>query len=131
MRLLLDTSVVLWCLSGSPRLGPKARRVIAAADSEVWVSAASAWEIAIKAAAGRPVYRQSPEKWLPAQLERSRFQPLMITMEHALAVATLPLHHGDPFDRMIIAQGLLERLKVVTADDKFDAYGTDLIDATA
>lgn len=131
MRLLLDTSVVLWCLSGSPRLGRKARRAIASADSEVWVSAASAWEIAIKAAAGRPLYRESPEKWLLAELERNRFRPLSITAEHALAVTTLPQHHSDPFDRMIIAQSRIEGLKLVSADTNFEAYDVDLIDATA
>jgi len=131
VRLLLDTSVFLWCLSNSPRLGRKARRAIAAPDSEVWVSAASAWEIAIKAAAGRPVYARSPEQWLMVELEHNRFRPLPISVEHALAVATLPPRHGDPFDRLIIAQGRVEGLTIVTADENFEAYEVKLIDATA
>lgn len=131
MRLLLDTSVFLWCLVDSPRLGGKARRAIAAPDSEVWVSAASAWEIAIKAAAGRPVYARSPEKWLMPELERNRFRALPISVGQALAVATLPPHHGDPFDRLIIAQGQVEGLTIVTADESFEAYEVKLIDATA
>ena len=130
MRLLLDTSVLIWWLAESPRLGRKTLSAIRAADSEVWISAASAWEIAVKARTGRPLYKQSPEKWLGPELERNRFRPLSISFQHALEVASLPLHHGDPFDRLLIAQARIESMITVTADEKFESYGIPLINAT-
>jgi PIN domain nuclease of toxin-antitoxin system len=130
VNLLLDTSVLIWWLTESPRLGREAISAIGAADSEIWISAASAWEIAVKARAGRPLYKQSPEKWFGPELERNRFRPLAITVQHALEVASLPLHHGDPFDRLLIAQARIESMVMVTADEKFESYGIPLIDAT-
>ena len=112
MRLLLDTHVFLWALAGSPLLTDSARRIIEAAD-EVYVSAVSIWEIAIKAWLGR-IDADAGE--LAAAIEPSGFLELPIRVEHAVGVAALELHHSDPFDRLLIAQALAEPLKLLTAD---------------
>jgi PIN domain nuclease of toxin-antitoxin system len=130
MRLLLDTHTVLWWLEGSARLGKTARIAIGRDDALVWISAASAWEIAIKIALGRLSMREPPEECLPREFERSGFQPLAITVDHALAVRALPNHHPDPFDRLLIAQANLEALTIVTADAAFQKYRVSTLDAT-
>lgn len=131
MRLLLDTHALLWVAQGSRRLGRRAAALIASPESEIWVSAVSAWEIASKAAIGRLRLRQPTDKWLPAEMAANDYRALAITIQHALAAALLPRHHQDPFDRMLIAQAQVEDLRVVTADQNFEAYDVKLIDATA
>lgn len=130
MTLLLDTHAFLWWLAGSRKLGRRARRAIESGDA-VWLSAASAWEIAIKAALGRLELAEGPEAALPRELARSGFQPLGISVAHALAAGALPPHHADPFDRMLVAQADAEGLTLVTADDIFDRYGVPTLDAGA
>jgi PIN domain nuclease of toxin-antitoxin system len=117
VRLLLDTHVFLWWRERSPRLEEEALRAIAGADV-VLVSAASAWEIAIKSALGK---LRLPGPLEPA-VEESGFSRLPIEFRHAAAVEALPPHHGDPFDRMLIAQALVEGLTLVTHDRHFDPY---------
>ena len=129
MRLLLDTQALLWWMADSPRLGPKARELIADAASDVWVSVASAWEIAIKVGLGRLDLSEPAHECFPRELERGGFEILPIGLEHALSVDSLPYHHRDPFDRMLIAQARMEGLRIVTADRLFAAYSVDLIDA--
>jgi PIN domain nuclease of toxin-antitoxin system len=129
MRLLLDTSVLLWWLEGSVKLGSTAHDAIEDPRSTVWVSAVTAWEIVIKTALGRLTMREPLDLALPRALERSRFQGLSITMDHALAVRSLPHHHRDPFDRMLVAQARSERLTVVTSDSIFERYGIATLDA--
>ena len=124
MSLLLDTHVLLWWLADEP-LSDDARAAISDGRTAVRVSAASAWEIAIKKALGK---LQAPDD-LPEQLERHRFQPLPITVQHGLAVADLPLLHGDPFDRMLAAQARLESLTLVTRDERLAAYGVPTLAA--
>ncbi|MDQ3244224.1 MAG: type II toxin-antitoxin system VapC family toxin [Gemmatimonadota bacterium] len=121
-RLLLDTHVVLWWRANDARLGVSAREAIEAA-SLVYVSAASAWEIAIKSALGRV---KLPRPFSEG-VEESGFIELPIGFDHAYAVELLPPHHGDPFDRMLIAQSKVERLVIVTHDRSFEAYGTAII----
>jgi PIN domain nuclease of toxin-antitoxin system len=128
MTLLLDTHTFLWWLEGSRKLGRRARATIGA-ESAVWVSAATAWEIAIKMALGRLALRESPETCLPREILRSGFQTLAISVAHALAVRTLPMHHADPFDRMLVAQAEAERMTLVTADTIFERYGVLTLDA--
>lgn len=130
MRLLLDTHVLLWASQGSRRLGRKAATLVVRPESEIWVSAATVWEIANKAALARLRLHQPAEKWLPAEMKANDYRPLAITIDHALAAATLPRHHEDPFDRMLIAQAQLEDLKVLTADQNFEAYDVGVIDAS-
>lgn len=121
-RLLLDTRVFLWWRADSPLLGRDARAAIARADL-VFVSVASAWEAAIKMALGKLRLPESFEAGVLA----SRFERLPIAFAHAEAVASLPQHHSDPFDRMLVVQCLSEGLTLVTNDRRLAAYDVDII----
>lgn len=129
MNLLLDTHVLLWAMAGDERMRPAARRAIEDTANTVYVSAASAWEIAIKAGLGRVRIPPNVAKWLPGELERSQFLPLPVTIPHALGVERLPRHHDDPFDRVLIAQAKAEGLTLVTHDRKLRRYGVRLLEA--
>ena len=118
MNLLLDTNVLLWWLSDSPRLSGDARGMIAA-SLVVYVSAATTWEIEIKRALGK---LKAPVD-LEEALSASHFVPLAITVLHSIAAAKLPRHHDDPFDRMLIAQANVESLTLVTSDRRLENYG--------
>ncbi|OMH28182.1 twitching motility protein PilT [Tersicoccus phoenicis] len=124
MRLLLDTHVVLWQLSGERELSEPARDAIAAAD-DLLVSVASFAEVGIKASVGKV---EVPHD-LQARIVDSGVRTLGLSPTHGLAVADLPVHHRDPFDRLIIAQAVVERLTVVTADPRFAAYAVELLAA--
>ena len=123
MNLLLDTHVLIWWDEGR-RLAGAARRAIEAADT-VYVSAASAWEVAIKIALGR----LRPARTVEQAAEESGFLELPITSRHAERVAGLPAHHRDPFDRLLIAQAEIEALTLVTRDPVFDRYAVERIEA--
>ena len=129
MNLLLDTHALLWWLDDDPRLGSDAAARIANPRNLVWISAATAWEIAVKAGLGRLDLGEAPEECLPREIERAGFRPLAVTIDHALAVRTLARHHADPFDRLLIAQALCEGLQVVTADAAFAAYDVPVVPA--
>ncbi|GAB4525777.1 MAG: type II toxin-antitoxin system VapC family toxin [Pleurocapsa sp.] len=118
MQLLLDTHALIWWLSNDSTLSLEARNAIANPDNIVFVSAASAWEIAIKKSLGK---LQVPDD-LKIQIEEKKFTPLAININHALIVEKLPLHHQDPFDRILIAQAMSENLIIITRDRKFEAY---------
>jgi PIN domain nuclease of toxin-antitoxin system len=122
MRLLLDTHIFLWAVAGSKQLKPPARRTIEAAD-EVYVSAASIWEVAIKARLGK--VDADPEQ-LAAMIEMSGFVELPVRAAHAAVVARLARHHDDPFDRILVAQSIAEPLRLLTADAMLARYG-DLV----
>lgn len=124
MRLLLDTHVVLWQLSGERGLSEAACEAIAAAD-DLLFSVVSFAEVGIKASVGK---LEVPDTLL-ASITDSGLRILGLSAAHGLAVAKLPAHHRDPFDRLIIAQATTERLTVVTADPRFHAYGIDLLQA--
>lgn len=119
MRLLLDTHVFLWTVSDNRRLKPAARDYLSQADV-VYVSAASIWEIAIKSRLGKI---DADPAALANAIQESGLQELPITAKHAAAVATLPPHHTDPFDRLLLAQAFMEPLRLVTADKTLSAYG--------
>ncbi len=123
MRLLLDTHVLIWWDSGA-RLSPAAMRAIKSAN-EVFVSSASAWEVAIKSALGKI----SGERTVSAAAHDSAFTELPVSFSHAETAGKLPAHHRDPFDRLLIAQAIEERLTIVTRDPQFAVYGVDLIPA--
>jgi PIN domain nuclease of toxin-antitoxin system len=123
VKTLLDTHILLWWLADDPSLPPLAKDAIANPDVDVIVSAASAWEIAIKRAAGR---LEAPDDLLGA-LEANDFDSLSITVAHALAAGGLPEHHSDPFDRMLIAQARTEGLTLITVDRRFPEYDVDLL----
>jgi PIN domain nuclease of toxin-antitoxin system len=123
VKLLLDTHILLWWLANDPVLPAGAADAIAAADNTVVVSAASAWEIAIKKAAGR---LEAPDD-LEDALNANEFDTLPITVSHAIAAGMLPPHHSDPFDRMLIAQAQNEQLVLVSVDRRFRAYAVELL----
>src|SRR5579884_1836059 len=120
MRLLLDTNVLLWSLDELERLPTQVRTALVDPGNEVFVSAVVAWEIAIKVAIGKLPARADVGAWLPEHLVLTNFVPMPITMEHAVAVEHLPLHHRDPFDRLLIAQATVESLTIVTNDRQFE-----------
>lgn len=122
MRLLLDTHALLWWLDGDKRLSARGRRLIASKTSEVFVSAASAWEIAIKAAAGKLPGALDVAADISGCLESQGFRPLEITVAHAQRAGGLPPLHRDPFDRMLVAQGIVEGLPLLSNEAVFDAY---------
>jgi PIN domain nuclease of toxin-antitoxin system len=121
-QLLLDTHAFIWWRENSPRLGADARGRIASA-SLVFVSVASAWEAAIKIALGRLKLPESFEAGVTA----SRFDKLPIAFRHTEVGATLPHHHNDPFDRMLVAQAICERLTLVTHDRRLAPYALDVL----
>ncbi|HEY6280059.1 MAG TPA: type II toxin-antitoxin system VapC family toxin [Streptosporangiaceae bacterium] len=124
MRLLLDTHTLLWWLADEG-LSTQAREAIADPANLAAVSAASAWEISIKKALGKLA---APDD-LEDQLEAGGFEPLPISIAHAVAAGRLPRHHDDPFDRMLIAQALAEGLTIVTRGKRFGDYGVALLPA--
>ena len=119
MRLLLDTHVFLWAVTANRRLKPSTRELLSRADA-VYVSAASIWEIAIKAQLGKI---EADATFLVDAIDNSGFQELPVSAHHAAAAAKLPPHHNDPFDRLLLAQAFLEPLRLVTADSVLAAYG--------
>jgi PIN domain nuclease of toxin-antitoxin system len=123
VRLLLDTHAFLWWVAASKELSRKARTAIASARSQCFVSVASGWEIAIKASLGKLRIDGALDRFLPEQLAANGFQALPIDLRHAARVATLPFHHRDPFDRLLVAQALEGELAMVTADPVFTRYG--------
>jgi PIN domain nuclease of toxin-antitoxin system len=123
VQLLLDTHALIWWLTNNPTLAAQAKNAIADPDNLVFVSAASAWEIAIKKSLGK---LQAPDD-LVAQIKAKNFIPLAISIEHAVMVEQLPMHHQDPFDRILIAQGMYEKLVIITRDRKFNFYRVNTI----
>jgi len=124
VRLLLDTHVVLWQLSGARELSTAAQEAIAEAD-DLLFSVVSFAEIGVKASVGKLVVPDDLLERVAATGVRS----LGLAAEHGLSVAALPAHHRDPFDRLLIAQAVVESLTVVTADSRFRDYGVDLVEA--
>ncbi len=121
-RLLLDTHAFLWWISDDPRLSRPAREAIADGRNAVFLSAASAWEMAIKSGLGRLRLPEDLEAFLAEQLRANGFKPLPVTLSHALAVRQLPDHHKDPFDRMLVAQAIREDLTLVSGDAEIARY---------
>jgi len=119
VRLLLDTHVFLWWLDDPELLSSAASKAISDGKNTVYVSAAVVWEIAIKKALGK---LEAPDD-IESAMERSRFVPLPVTIQHALAVLGLPDHHRDPFDRLLIAQAGREGFKLVSRDPYVLRYG--------
>lgn len=124
--ILLDTHIVLWALQDPARLG-RARNIIAAADRTRYLSAACVWEVAIKSRLGRLDLQMSVNHWVGRAADDLAAERLPITDEHAAAVADLPDHHRDPFDRMLVAQARVLGAPIVTADQKIGLYDVDTI----
>lgn len=125
MKLLLDTHAFLWWLNDDHELGPSARRAIESVDSLVYVSAATAWEIALKRANSKLEAPGEIREWI----EESAFSDLPVEVEHAVASADLPWHHKDPFDRLLVAQARIEEMTLVTHDDEIRRYEVSILDA--
>jgi PIN domain nuclease of toxin-antitoxin system len=119
---LLYTHTLLWFATDSPRLASTAGELIGNAANEALVSIASLWEIAITITTGKLIVGQLLGQFIAQQLIANRFGLLPISIAHALPIAELPPHHRDPFDHLLIAQALAERLPLVSADALFDAY---------
>lgn len=126
MRFLLDTHVWLWTLTAPERLDRDTRRLLEDPANQLLLSAASCWEIAIKYRLGKLALPESPARFIPPRLVRDGITELPIQHHHALAVADLPEHHNDPFDRLLVAQALIERLTLVSADRTLAPYRVDL-----
>ena len=129
MRLLLDTHVWLWMQAAPSRLRPEAAELIADVSNEVLLSAASAWEISIKYSLGRLPLPVPPSEYVVSRMSRSGTAGLPVEHRHALAVADLPAHHRDPFDRILVAQAQLEGLTLVTADEALRKYDVTTLPA--
>ncbi len=127
MRVLLDTHTFLWWLDGDRRLSPRGRRLVAGAGTEVFVSAASAWEIGIKAAAGKLPGALEVAADVAGCIESQGFHALDITVGHAQRAGGLPGIHRDPFDRILAAQALVEDLPFLSNDAVFDRYAVSRI----
>lgn len=127
MRFLLDTHVWLWLLAQPERIESEVLDQLGDRSNVLLLSAASSWEIAIKHGLGKLHLPEPPSSYVPERMRRSGVTPLPVEHAHALAVAALPAHHRDPFDRLLVAQALLLGIPLVTADRQFEPYGIDLI----
>lgn len=123
MKLLLDSHSFLWFIGGVPALSATSRSLIEDEDNEKFVSIGSLAEIAIKASLGKLPLAKPFDQLIPEQLQLNGFLVLGLTVEHTAKLASLPFHHRDPFDRILVAQCLVENLPLVSKDDILDAYG--------
>jgi len=121
-NLLLDTHAMLWFLWADSQLSPNAKALIEDADNRKLVSIASCWEIAIKVGLGKLDLGEPSRSFLPREIAHNNFELLPIDLNHATMVEKLPTHHRDPFDRLLIAQAVVEGLSLVSADVAFDQY---------
>lgn len=127
MNLLLDTHVALWAITDDARLSSRARQLILAPRATVWVSAVSVWEIAIKHGLGRGEMPVSGEDAL-RYFQQSGYRLLAVEPEHAAAVEGLPAHHQDPFDRLLVAQALIEPMRLMTHDGMVARYSDTIVE---
>jgi PIN domain nuclease of toxin-antitoxin system len=127
MRLLLDTQVWLWMVAAPDRLSEAGRAMVIAPSNELLLSAASAWEVAIKLGLGKLQLPEAPDAYIPRLMARAGIAPLPILHRHALHVVTLPPHHRDPFDRLLVAQAQIEKVPILTADETFQLYDVEVV----
>ena len=127
MKLLLDTQCWLWMLMAPERFTAATHAILIAPENELYLSAASSWEIAIKYALGKLRLPGLPGEVVPGLMARSGVVPLPVHHAHALQVAQLPPHHRDPFDRLLVAQAQLEGLPILTADRSFRPYDVEVM----
>lgn len=126
MRLLVDTHAFLWFVAGDQQLSPRARHAVEDEDNQWWLSAASVWEMSIKAGLGRLTLPTSVEDYIGEKVKQG-LRVLSIDWPHAAGTERLPFHHRDPFDRLIAAQALTDGLSLVTKDDVFRDYGVTVV----
>lgn len=126
-RLLLDTHAFLWWVNDAPEISAAARHAISDANNECYLSLASCWEMSIKSSLGKLRLAKSIERFVSDQLTANGFTLLNIELRHAAKVEKLPFYHRDPFDRLLIAQALTEKMTLLTADPAFTQYGVKLL----
>ena len=129
MRVLIDTCVFLWMRMAPDRLAPDVRKMLVDRTNDVLFSAVSSWEIGIKFSIGRLDLPEPPAVFVPARIASSGLTPVAVEHSHALGVASLPMHHRDPFDRLLIAQATEMQVPIVTDDRNFDLYEIEVIPA--
>lgn len=129
MRVLLDTHCFLWMQASPGKLSPAALALVEDVDNELLLSAASSWEIAVKFALGKLPLPMPPHEYVPARMASSGTLGLPVEHIHALQVSRLPLHHRDPFDRLLVAQAMVEGLPILTADPQLGAYSVEILTA--
>lgn len=129
MRILLDTQCFLWMHAEPDRLSARARRLVTSPSNELLLSAASAWEIAIKAGLGKLRLPEPVADYVSSRMAETGVRGLAVEHVHALRVASLPRHHVDPFDRLLVAQADVEALPILTSDRTFRAYGIRVLPA--
>lgn len=127
MNALLDTHAFLWWAANDPQLSETAREVISDPLNRIFVSPASAWEVAIKHSTGKLTLPEPPPIYIPRRLLRDGFETLPVTMAHVLQTHPLPFHHRDPFDRLLIAQSIVENMPIISVDSVFAAYPVQTI----
>lgn len=126
-RYIVDTHVWLWMQAAPARLSPAARALLEDVENELLLSAASAWEIAVKYRLGKLPLPEPPVTYVPDRMRRSGTTPLPVEATHALRTSELPDHHGDPFDRLLIAQAQLLDVPIVTVDEQIPAYDVAVV----
>ncbi len=129
MNVLLDTRCLLWWMSDLKKLGKRARGLIRDPNNTIYVSAVSALEISIKSNLGKLQLPEEPVVWMTQAMRTQNFTALPVTIEHAATVGELPIHHRDPFDRLLIAQSKVEKVPVLTADKEFGKYNVHTVAA--
>ena len=127
MKILLDTQIFLWALAEPRRLGEKAKSLLKSKKNQLYLSAASSWEIAIKVGLGKLPLPEPPDKYISSRMASLQITPVDVKHYHAFIVYQLPLHHRDPFDRILIASAIAEKFYLMTADKQFRRYDVDLI----
>jgi PIN domain nuclease of toxin-antitoxin system len=127
MKYLLDTMVWLWSVGPIEKISNAGLEILKNGEEEVYLSAASSWEIAIKTKLGKFALPGPPTRYVPKRLAEQGIQSLSVTQSHSLKVYDLPLHHSDPFDRLIIAQALAENMVILTSDRAFKRYPVELL----
>ena len=124
---LLDTAIFLWSLGAPERLNSQAVAIFEDATTELFLSAASSWEISIKSTLGKLKLPETPSSYVPKRMASQGIRSLPISHIHALAAGELPRHHNDPFDRMLVAQAASEGMVLMTADPSFKKYDIDML----
>jgi len=127
VKILLDTHTFLWWNTEDPQLSARAREMIANGRNEIFLSAASAWEIAIKTSKGKLKLPEHPANYVENRMGLYRFQPLPVQIHHATRLYDLPMHHADPFDRLLIAQSQIESMPLISVDSDIRKYEVEVI----
>jgi len=127
MKYLVDTLVWLWSLDSVERLGREGREILENGREEIYLSAASCWELSIKMRLGKLNFPGPPAHYVPKFMAKQGLRPLPLTHSHAAKVYDLPAHHRDPFDRLLIAQSMMEEMAILTSDRVFEKYPVQLV----